>query len=152
MRTALLAAASYKRSTVLQHSVMVSRSARFQMAIKNNNQQQTLRLVETVYSAPFQSTVLQYRNSRSRASCTTQARPLVRFSPVIALHLMIIHLCVDMLSRSSFCRTSSSPIHPGTSVLFKKTRRLAPDNLCHPHVSSDLCLDSIHSPLLTAVP
>jgi len=86
---------------------------------------------------------LQYKKNRSRASCTTQAKPFVRFSPVMALHLTIIHLCVVMLSSSSFCRTSSSPIHPGTSVLFKKTRRLAPDNLCTSQLN---CLFSVLLP------
>lgn len=80
----------------------------------------------------------QYKNNLSRASCTTHANPFVRLSPVMALHRTMTHLCVEMLSSSSFCRTSSSPMHPGTSVLFKNTSRLAPDNLCKQRVSLHL--------------
>ena len=70
----------------------------------------------------------QYKNSRSRASCTTQSKPFSRFSPVIALQGMTIHRCVRMCSRSSNCVASCSIIPPATSVLFRNTSRLDPDN------------------------
>ncbi|KAF3929569.1 hypothetical protein ABW19_dt0206652 [Dactylella cylindrospora] len=41
----------------------------------------------------------QYRNNLSLASVTTQSNPSVRFSPVMALHLNIVHLCVLISSR-----------------------------------------------------
>lgn len=69
----------------------------------------------------------QYRNRRSLASCTTHSSPFSRFCPVIALHLTMIHLCVVILSSSSLCLTSFSPIQPGISVLLRNTNRLAPE-------------------------
>ena len=43
----------------------------------------------------------QYKNSLSFASCTTQAKPSCRCSPVIALHRRMVHLCVLIASSCS---------------------------------------------------
>ena len=79
--------------------------------------------------------------SRCRASCTTHSRPSLRFSPVMALHWMMVHRCVWMASSCSpygpgqvtpdtkkllTCRSSSAPMQPPTSILLAKTSRLAP--------------------------
>lgn len=45
----------------------------------------------------------QYRNRRLFASCTTHCSPSCRFSPVIALHVMMVHLCVLIESKPSPC-------------------------------------------------
>lgn len=105
-------------------------------------------------------TVLQYKNSRLLASCTTHCSPSCRLMPVIALHAIIVHLCVLIASSRSpcralfvlsctayalchwpdnlspmptdelTCRTSSSVIAPDTSLLFLNTSKLAPVSRC----------------------
>lgn len=92
----------------------------------------------------------QKRKRRALASSTTQARPSLRFSPVIALHRKICHRCVRISSSCNACKlllapdaavavcgvqTSeiSSPVmHPLTSVLFANTSRLAPESRFSP--------------------
>jgi hypothetical protein len=71
----------------------------------------------------------QYKNSRSRASWTTQSSPFSRLSPVMALQGTTTHWWVNMRWRSSSSVASCSVIPLGTSVLFRKTRRLAPASL-----------------------
>lgn len=41
----------------------------------------------------------QYRNSLLFASCTTHCSPACRFVPVMALHAIMVHLCVRIASR-----------------------------------------------------
>ncbi len=43
----------------------------------------------------------QYRNRRALASSTTQAKPSLRFSPVMALHRRMFHVCVRISSNRS---------------------------------------------------
>jgi hypothetical protein len=45
----------------------------------------------------------QYRNRRALASCTTHSSPSCRFMPVMALHVMMCHLCVLIASRRRPC-------------------------------------------------
>ena len=53
-----------------------------------------------------QSIQRQYRKSRSFASFTTQARPCCRFSPVIAEHGRMCHLCVLIAASCNPCSCS----------------------------------------------
>ena len=94
----------------------------------------------------------QNKKRRFFASWTTQSMPSFSPSPVIALQVMIFHLCVCMLSNSRPCnlvrilsvfggavvtlRISSTLIAPGTSLLFLNTSRLAP--ISRWHLSVDL--------------
>jgi hypothetical protein len=45
----------------------------------------------------------QYKKSRAFASCTTHSRPSCKFIPVMALQVMMCHLCVLMASSRSPC-------------------------------------------------
>ena len=76
----------------------------------------------------------QYKKSLALASSTTQARPSRRFAPVMALHRSTCQRCVLMAARSRPVRISAESMHPATSVLFAKTRRLAPDSRCPPRL------------------
>ena len=92
----------------------------------------------------------QKRKRRALASSTTQARPSLRFSPVMALHRKICQRCVRISSSCNACKLllapdaavavwcvqtfeMSSPVmHPLTSVLFANTSRLAPESRFSP--------------------
>ena len=95
------------------------------------------------------------------ASWTTHSSPSFRFVPVIALHGRIVHLCVLIESKSRrwknqsspqpgnrnhrsrhTCRTSCSLMQCSTSVLFKKTKRVAPINRCEVSWRRDLRVGS----------
>ena len=87
----------------------------------------------------------QYRNSRSFASSTTQCSPSTRFMPVIALHCIIVHLCVLISS-------SLSPyiaIHwRSQRVKIKKIKKIKiktySPNLVNAHPADDLALIRKH--------
>lgn len=81
----------------------------------------------SVLSSPrVQHCPFQYRNNLSLASCTTQSNPVSRFSPVMALQGTTTQRWVKIRSRSNDSMASSLLIPPTTSVLLRKTRRLAP--------------------------
>lgn len=54
-----------------------------------------LLLLLLAFFGPLQ---VQYRKRRALASSTTQAKPSLRFSPVMALHRRMFHLCVRISS------------------------------------------------------
>ena len=94
---------------------------------------------------------LQYKKSRSRASCTTQSRPFFRLSPVMALHGITTHRWVRIRSSSSNCVASCSVMPPAISVLFKKTSKLAPPSLFMPLANLSM-VPEINLPPRAAVP
>ena len=49
----------------------------------------------------------QYRKSLAFASCTTHSRPCCKFRPVMALQVIMCHLCVLMASSRSPCTPSA---------------------------------------------
>lgn len=54
----------------------------------------------------------QYRKSLAFASCTTHSRPCCKFKPVMALHVIMCHLCVLMASSRSPCTPSALTRQP----------------------------------------